>query len=102
MRWTRPLGALALAAILAGPALADPLRLGFIAALSGPFGAIGADQRRGLDLALEHLGGRIGGQPVEIAAPPSPGIPPPAGQEASRPTEPDPAPPRPPRPASHP
>jgi branched-chain amino acid transport system substrate-binding protein len=84
MRWTRPLGALALAAALATPALADPVRLGFIAALSGPFGAIGADQRRGLDLALEHLGGRIGGQPVEIAAADSRGVPATAVQEASR------------------
>jgi branched-chain amino acid transport system substrate-binding protein len=42
------------------------LRLGFMSSMSGPIGALGSEQRRGLDLALADLGGKIGGLPVEI------------------------------------
>ena len=56
-----------------GFALASPaalaqakLKLGFIAVLSGPLAILGAEQRRGLDIALEQLGGKIGDMPVEI------------------------------------
>jgi branched-chain amino acid transport system substrate-binding protein len=34
--------------------------------MSGPIAALGVEQRRGLDLALADLGGKIGGMPVEI------------------------------------
>src|SRR5712691_3897742 len=44
----------------------EKLKLGFIVALSGALGLPGAEQRRGLDIALEHLGNRIGGLPVEL------------------------------------
>ena len=43
-----------------------PLRLGFMTTLSGPQAVIGQEQRRGLNLALEKLGGTIGGQGVQI------------------------------------
>src|SRR5256885_13876239 len=50
-----------------GPAQAqEKLKLGFIVALSGALGLPGAEQRRGLDLALEHLGNKIGGPPAEL------------------------------------
>lgn len=44
----------------------EKIRLGFIAAHSGALNLLGAEQRRGLDVALEHLGNRIGGVPVEL------------------------------------
>jgi branched-chain amino acid transport system substrate-binding protein len=37
-------------------------------ALSGALGLPGAEQRRGLDVALEHLGNKIGGLPVEVVS----------------------------------
>ncbi len=42
------------------------LRLGFMSSMSGPIAALGVEQRRGLDLAIADLGGKIGGLPVEI------------------------------------
>ena len=52
---------------LASPVHAqEKLKLGFIVALSGALGLPGAEQRRGLDVALEHLGNKIGGLPVEL------------------------------------
>ena len=46
----------------------EKLKLGFIVALSGALGLPGAEQRRGLDVALEHLGNKVGGLPVEVIA----------------------------------
>ncbi|MDB5871623.1 MAG: transporter substrate-binding protein [Ramlibacter sp.] len=46
----------------------DKIRIGFIAAMSGPLSSVGAEQKRGLDLALEHLGNKVGGVPVEVVA----------------------------------
>jgi branched-chain amino acid transport system substrate-binding protein len=52
---------------VAAPAHAqEKIKLGFIVALSGALGLPGAEQRRGFDVALEHLGNRIGGLPVEV------------------------------------
>jgi branched-chain amino acid transport system substrate-binding protein len=45
---------------------ADKLKLGFITVLSGPLAITGSEQRRGLDIAIEHLGGKIGGIETEI------------------------------------
>ena len=42
------------------------LRLGFMSSMSGPIGALGGEQRRGLDLAISDLGGKIGGLSVEL------------------------------------
>ena len=44
----------------------EPVRLGFLSSLSGTFGVLGAEQKRGLDLALEHLGNKLGGRPVTL------------------------------------
>src|ERR687893_312982 len=43
----------------------EKIRLGWIAGVSGPLNLVGAEQRRGLDVALEHLGNRLGGIPNE-------------------------------------
>src|ERR1700691_1407641 len=57
---------LALGAGIQPTAPADTFRLGFLSTFSGPLASLGPEQRRGLDLALEDLGGKIGGMPVEV------------------------------------
>jgi branched-chain amino acid transport system substrate-binding protein len=61
--------AASLALALAGGAAAQApqtLKVGFVVAQSGALALPGAEQRRGLEIALEHLGNKIGGLPVEI------------------------------------
>jgi branched-chain amino acid transport system substrate-binding protein len=49
------------------PAAAQtPIKIGFISTFSGPQAAIGEDMRRSVELAKEHLGGKMGGKPFEI------------------------------------
>src|SRR2546423_34514 len=58
-------GATALA--LAGPAYAgDTVKLGFVSTFSGPTAVIGNDMRNSFELALDHLGRKVGGAPVEV------------------------------------
>jgi branched-chain amino acid transport system substrate-binding protein len=58
-------GATALA--LANPALAgDTIKIGFVSTFSGPAAAIGNDMRNSFELALDHLGRKMGGKPVEV------------------------------------
>jgi len=48
------------------PASAQSVKIGFVSTFSGPQAAIGEDMRRSVELALEHLGGKIAGKPIEI------------------------------------
>jgi branched-chain amino acid transport system substrate-binding protein len=58
---------LAAAALLASPAQAQQkVKIGFISTFSGPGGIIGQHMRNSVELALEHLGGKVGGLPVEV------------------------------------
>src|SRR3954463_12790386 len=41
-------------------------KIGFITTLSGPAGVIGKHMKDSVDLALEHLGHKMGGVPVEV------------------------------------
>jgi branched-chain amino acid transport system substrate-binding protein len=51
----------------AAPAMAQaPIKIGFVSTFSGPQAAIGEDMRRSVELAKEHLGGKMGGKPFEI------------------------------------
>jgi branched-chain amino acid transport system substrate-binding protein len=60
-------GAAALALLLApAAASADGVRIGFIATMSGPGGALGTDLLDGFRLGIEHAGGTLGGQEVEL------------------------------------
>ncbi|MFZ5782464.1 MAG: ABC transporter substrate-binding protein [Pseudomonadota bacterium] len=61
-------GAATIAALAAGlPAAAQtPIKIGFVSTFSGPQAAIGEDMRRSVELAKEHLGGKIAGRPIEI------------------------------------
>jgi branched-chain amino acid transport system substrate-binding protein len=58
-------GAAALA--LAQPAMAgDTIKIGFISTFSGPTAVIGNDMRNSFELALDHLGRKMAGKPVEV------------------------------------
>src|SRR5438270_2267141 len=58
-------GATALA--LAQPALAaDSIKIGFVSTFSGPTAVIGNDMRNSFELALDHMGRKMGGIPVEV------------------------------------
>jgi len=55
------------AGLLAGPVrAADPLKIGFITSLSGPAGVIGKHMKDSVELALDHLGRKMGGLDVEV------------------------------------
>jgi branched-chain amino acid transport system substrate-binding protein len=59
-------GALA-GALAAAPALAaEKLKIGFITTLSGPAGIIGKHMKDSVELALEHLHGKVGGLETEV------------------------------------
>jgi branched-chain amino acid transport system substrate-binding protein len=58
-------GATALA--LATPATAaDSVKIGFVSTFSGPTAVIGNDMRNSFELALDHMGRKMGGLPVEV------------------------------------
>ena len=55
------------ALLLSGPAVAaDTIKVGFISTFSGPTAVIGNDMRNSFELALDHLGRKMGGKPVEV------------------------------------
>ncbi len=64
----RLFGSAMIAALALGaPAMAQtPIKIGFVSTFSGPQAAIGEDMRRSVELAKEHLGGKMGGRPFEI------------------------------------
>src|SRR5579859_550856 len=58
-------GATALA--LSYPAAAgDTIKIGFVSTFSGPTAVIGNDMRNSFELALDHLGRKMAGKPVEV------------------------------------
>jgi len=58
---------LAAAMAIAAPASAQQkVKIGFITTLSGPAGAIGADMKNSVELALDHLNRKVGGLETEI------------------------------------
>ncbi|HZX88921.1 MAG TPA: ABC transporter substrate-binding protein [Reyranella sp.] len=61
-------GTATIAALAFGlPAMAQaPIKIGFVSTFSGPQAAIGEDMRRSVELAKEHLGGKMGGKAFEI------------------------------------
>ncbi|WP_223861615.1 ABC transporter substrate-binding protein [Geminicoccus harenae] len=58
----------ALAAHCGAPAVArsEPLRIGLLTSLSGPFTSLGESMRAGLELLIADAGGQMGGRPVEL------------------------------------
>ena len=53
-------------AIASAASAQTPVKIGFISTFSGPQASIGQDMRRSVELAIEHLGGKIGGRPIEM------------------------------------
>jgi branched-chain amino acid transport system substrate-binding protein len=65
--------AAATAIALAAPGFVQPasaeqktVKIGYVSTFSGPTAAIGNDMRNAFELALDHLGRKIGGLPVEV------------------------------------
>jgi branched-chain amino acid transport system substrate-binding protein len=60
--------ATALALLAAAPATAQQksVKIGFVSTFSGPTAVIGNDMRNSFELALDHLGRKMGGLPVEM------------------------------------
>jgi branched-chain amino acid transport system substrate-binding protein len=52
---------------LANPAVAgDTIKIGFVSTFSGPTAVIGNDMRNSFELALDHMGRKMDGKPVEV------------------------------------
>ncbi|MCW0235505.1 MAG: ABC transporter substrate-binding protein [Ferrovibrio sp.] len=60
------LAALPLAAAPAAAQAAKKIRIGFVTTLSGPNAAYGQDMKNAFELALDHMGRKMGGIPVEV------------------------------------
>lgn len=57
----------AAALVLANAAFAgDTIKIGFVSTFSGPTAVIGNDMRNSFELALDHLGRKMDGKPVEV------------------------------------
>ena len=55
------------ALLLSGPAFAgDTIKIGFVSTFSGPTAVLGNDMRNSFEVALDHLGRKMGGKPVEV------------------------------------
>ncbi|HEY1472547.1 MAG TPA: ABC transporter substrate-binding protein [Pseudolabrys sp.] len=54
--------------LAAGPAMAQqkPIKIGFVSTFSGPVALIGNDMRNSFELALDHMGRKMAGRPVEV------------------------------------
>jgi branched-chain amino acid transport system substrate-binding protein len=67
MRRTVP-AALAACLIAAGPAAAQApkVKIGFVGTFSGPNAIIGQDKKEAFELALDHLGRKMGGLDIEV------------------------------------
>ena len=61
------LGTLSIGALLVGQVtLAETVKIGFVTTLTGGAGAIGNDMRDAVELALDHLGRKMGGSNVKM------------------------------------
>jgi branched-chain amino acid transport system substrate-binding protein len=60
------------------------LKIGFISAQSGPLNVLGLEQKRGFEIAMDHLGGKFGQTPVEVVMADSKGNPSATVHEISR------------------
>src|SRR6188768_3324863 len=57
---------LSVLAAMPAPAQQKSVKIGFVSTFSGPTAVIGNDMRNSFELALDHLGRKIGGLPVEV------------------------------------
>ena len=54
------------ATLLAGTAMAEPVKIGFVTTLTTGAAVIGNDMKNAVDLAMEHLGGKAGDTELEV------------------------------------
>ena len=54
------------ATMLASPVLADSVKIGFVTTLTTPAAVIGNDMKNAAELAVEHMGGKMGNLDVEV------------------------------------
>src|SRR5256886_5832703 len=66
MRKTLMLPAALLAVSASAASAQKPVKIGFVSTFSGPTAVIGNDMRNSFELALDHLGRKVGGAPVEV------------------------------------
>jgi branched-chain amino acid transport system substrate-binding protein len=66
MKKTQTVLATLLAGIAAAAFAQTPLKIGFMAELSGPQGALGQDQYDAFMMVVEQNGGKLGGVPVQV------------------------------------
>ncbi|MCB1448974.1 MAG: ABC transporter substrate-binding protein [Nitratireductor sp.] len=57
---------LALATMIASPAVAGTVKIGFVTTLTTPAAVIGKDMENAVNLAMEHLGGKAGETDLEV------------------------------------
>jgi branched-chain amino acid transport system substrate-binding protein len=62
--WRKSLALTALALATAPALAASAIKVGLVTTLSGPNGAPGVEVRDGFNLAMKHLGGKLGGLPA--------------------------------------
>ena len=61
------MGTAALLLLGAAPAVAQQsVKIGFVSTFSGPTAVIGNDMRNSFEIALDHLGRKMAGKPVEV------------------------------------
>src|SRR5262245_60690109 len=60
------LAGILVALVAAAPTSAQTVKIGFITTLSGPQGVIGEHMKNSVELALDHLGRKVGGLDVEV------------------------------------
>jgi branched-chain amino acid transport system substrate-binding protein len=61
------MGGAALLALGIGPAVAQQsVKIGFVSTFSGPTAVIGNDMRNSFEIALDHIGRKMAGKPVEV------------------------------------
>ena len=65
-RFTRLAAALALSGAASLAFAQAPIKIGFVAELSGPQGALGQDQYDAFMMVVDRNGGKLGGSPVQI------------------------------------
>lgn len=68
MRFKKYLVSASLAAALSMPVAgqAESVKIGFVTTLTTPAGVIGEDMKNAVNLAVEHLGGKMAGKDVEV------------------------------------
>lgn len=66
MKWLKTFAAICAAAAVSGAGAQAPLKIGFMAELSGPQAPLGQDQYDAFMMVVEQNGGKLGGVPVQV------------------------------------